>query len=163
MIRATLWAELTLAEDAVRYVAPLALAILIHRPLSTGSGELTGDAIARGIPSARVAVGLLLIAASATFAAHGYKALMCYGPFTDLILLSDLQWTHFHFSQATVEQILVVIGVIDLLIAFLLIVTRWRTVALYMAVWGIVAALPDFNAPLINRFETKCNYYRLPR
>lgn len=140
MIRATLWAELTLAEDAVRYVAPMALAIVIRRRLHTRHrGEnYVGDT--------RVAVGMLMIAASATFAAHGYKALMCYGPFTDLILLSDLQWTHTDVSQSVAERILFVIGVFDLFIAALLVITLWRAVALYMTVWGIVAAASRMTA-----------------
>lgn len=143
MIRATLWAELTLAEDAVRYIAPLVLVILIRHPVSIGA---TGTAGIERTRATRVAMGLLLIAASATFAAHGYKAMMCYGPFTDLILLSNRQWTHFDLSQGLVERILAVIGVMDLLIAVLLIVTRWRTVAFYMALWGTIAAASRMTA-----------------
>ncbi|TWU16300.1 hypothetical protein [Allorhodopirellula heiligendammensis] len=140
MMRATLWAELTLAEDAVRYIAPVTLIILSGRPAAS---PLVKGGRSGGTP---LAVLLLMIAASATFAAHGYKAVERYGPFTDLILLSDLQWTHMSMSQTTAETILVVVGVIDLVVALLLIPTRWRSVALYMAVWGIIAAVSRMTA-----------------
>ncbi|TWT74734.1 hypothetical protein [Allorhodopirellula solitaria] len=139
-MRATLYADLTFAEDAVRYVAPLALLLLINRP--TRRLEIERG----GFQAERAAVILLMLAAAATFAAHGYKAIECYGPFMDLVLLSDMRWTQFYPSESTVQRSLVAIGVVDLLVAILLVVARWPAVAFYMAVWGGVAAASRMTA-----------------
>ncbi|MFG0267170.1 MAG: hypothetical protein ACF8AM_18770, partial [Rhodopirellula sp. JB055] len=75
MMRAAVFAELALPEQAVRFVAPLALAVC------SGIGAASCSSSIR----ARFAVMMLVLAASSTFAAHGYKAYACYAPFIDLI------------------------------------------------------------------------------
>ncbi|MFG0265712.1 MAG: hypothetical protein ACF8AM_11275, partial [Rhodopirellula sp. JB055] len=70
----------------------------------------------------------------------------CYAPFIDLILLSDMQWTEFGFRQASVERILVVIGILDILVALALLIFRSRAAAFYMVVWGLVTAASRMTA-----------------
>ncbi|TWU48697.1 hypothetical protein Poly51_45980 [Rubripirellula tenax] len=175
MIRASVYGELALAEHAVRYAAPIALLMLSWRPVSMGHpvGEpssllkkgsdplrrfeftmlqqrlqrvrpLFQQAASRG--RGKMALSVLVLAAAATFLAHGYKAMECYAPFTDLILLSDLQWTGFGFSQSTAERALVAIGVLDAIVAIALVVFRFRIAAAYMAIWGWVTAASRMSA-----------------
>lgn len=136
MMRAAVFAELSLFEHAVRYIAPLALAV------GGGMGVASCVSSAR----TRIAVILLAVAASLTFAAHGYKAYECYAPFIDLILLSDMQWTEAGITQATAEKLLVAIGIADILVALVLLVFRSRFAAFYMVVWGLVTAASRMTA-----------------
>jgi hypothetical protein len=136
MMRAAVFAELSLPEHAVRFVAPLALAVC------SGFGAAKYSSSSR----AGFALVMLMVAASFTFAAHGYKAYACYAPFIDLILLSDMQWTDIGFTQAAVERKLVVIGVLDILVALVLLVFRSRAAAFYMVVWGLVTAASRMTA-----------------
>ena len=140
MMRAAVFSELSLAEHAVRYAAPLALAICGR----AGSGI---DLVASRQPArARFTVLMLTVAAAFTFAAHGYKAYQCYAPFTDLILLSDMQWTDTGCTQAAAERLLIVIGVADIIVALVLLVFRWRLAAFYMVAWGFVTAASRMTA-----------------
>lgn len=133
-LRTSTYPELVLAEQAVRYAAPAALAwIAFHqyhhaRPMDASDPVLTR------------ALWFLIIAAASTFAAHGYKAIEGYGPFVDLILLSDDQWTEWGIRQAGANGLLLVIGIADLMVAGLLLLFRWRVAAFYMTVWGLITA-----------------------
>ncbi|MGB7326047.1 MAG: hypothetical protein WBD31_14335 [Rubripirellula sp.] len=140
MARAAVYGELALAEHAVRYAAPLALLMLTRR------NQSPPKTLDDSHNSARYALTLLVIAASATFVAHGYKAIDRYAPFTDLILLSDLQWTGFGLSQSTAERVLVIIGAVDGIIAIALVAFRLRFAAAYMGVWGVITAASRMSA-----------------
>ncbi|TWU07469.1 hypothetical protein [Stieleria varia] len=144
MMRADVYAELTLAEHAVRYTAPVALLVGLEGTLR--SSPTTDHWKASRLWGDPASIWLLVLSASATFAAHGYKAIECYGQFTDLILLSDLQWTNLGWGQKTTERILVAIGALDILVAFLLLSVRSRFAAFYMACWGLVTATSRMTA-----------------
>ncbi|WP_246151291.1 hypothetical protein [Rubripirellula reticaptiva] len=145
MMRAAVFAELSLAEHAVRYAAPLAFAICVGTDRKVADRGV-GSAMSSQPARARFAVLMLTVAATFTFAAHGYKAYQCYAPFTDLILLSDMQWTGTGCTQATAENILVVIGIADIIVALALLILRSRSAAFYMIVWGFVTAASRMTA-----------------
>ena len=127
MMRGGVYTEWAIAEQAVRFMTPLALAIgLIVR--DQGSAKRSSYVIS----------GMLQISVAATFAVHGWKAIAGYGPFVDLILLSDsLPWVG-SMSQTFAERLLWAIGWIDVGLALLIVGVRWRWVALYMAFWGFL-------------------------
>ncbi|TWU22254.1 hypothetical protein Pla52o_33100 [Novipirellula galeiformis] len=128
MIRGDAFSELALGEHAVRYGLPMALLVF-------------------SIPRIRfIGLWVLRFAVAATFMVHGYKAIQFYGPFTDLILLSDAKWLGSSVDQSAAERGLLVIGVIDVVAGVLLLVTRWRAIAVYMACWGVVTALSRMTA-----------------
>lgn len=133
MMRASMYPEWSLAEHSVRYAAPLALLVLGR--IGSGLPSETKSVMRR-----KTVVGILIVATAATFIAHGFKAIQRYSPFTDLILLSNLQWSNLAFGQATAETLLVGIGVVDILVAIALITMRLRWVAFYMAAWGLLTA-----------------------
>lgn len=134
MYRGGVFAELSLGEHAVRYAAPMALVILLSVKESTETVRLWTTLL------------ILKIATAATFAVHGYKALKIHGPFADLVLLTDLNGANFGIGQATVEQILWTIGIVDLVVAVLILFPRMRTVAIYMVFWGILTAASRMTA-----------------
>ena len=134
MIRDGVFAELTIGEQAVRFVTPIALLVLTGKWIVTSEKRL------------RIGAGLLAVATAITFAVHGYKAQQLYGPFTDLILLSNQRIFHFDITQSTAERILTVIGWLDLLLAALLLTIRWRGVVIYMTLWGMITAFSRVSA-----------------
>lgn len=129
MIRGGLFAELALAEQAVRFATPASLFILIW-----SCGKTNGR------PKRSIAVELLVVATVCTFVSHGYKALQAYGPFVDLILLSDQRVFQTGIEQQLAENLLIIIGWADIAVACLIILLRWKWVAVYMSVWGFLTA-----------------------
>jgi hypothetical protein len=140
-VRGGLYSELAFGEHAVRYAAPLASLLL------TPSNGVTGSARIRR----SMAIWLLLIATSATFAVHGYKAIGPSAQFVDLIVLTCTNlgvasWTGLEVQQSTVEQLLLLIGVLDLVVAGLLFLPRKRIPLIYMVIWGTVTAASRMTA-----------------
>ena len=117
---------------AVRYGAPLGLAVAVWW---RSRGQLS-----------RRRMGLILFwlqaATAATFALHGLKALDQFPPFQDYLFMAGNR-IGVSLSQELVETMLEVIGVVDLLVAAILLIAPrgfrvW--VAYYMAFWGFVTA-----------------------
>ena len=133
-VRGELFAELALGEIAVRMATPVAMIFLLL------NGHLWRN---RRIPAATI---ILVISAAITFAIHGYKALQQYGPFTDLILLTDQQIFQFGVEQDRAERDLIWIGRLDIGVAVVLLATRWQLVAGYMIVWGFITAARRMTA-----------------
>ncbi len=133
-VRGELFAELALGEQAVRFTTPIVMLLLLGG-LERSSRKL-----------AYFAICLLTVATVTTFVVHGYKAIQSYGAFTDLILLTDQRLLHFEFRQATAEKLLLVIGWADIIVAALLLVTRWRVIAVYLMLWGLITAASRMTA-----------------
>ena len=86
------------------------------------------------------AMWLLRLTAAITFIAHGYKAIMGYSPFVDYLLVAANQFLGWDASEATMTVVLAVIGWVDVVFALLLLTRRWRTIAIYMAIWAFIGA-----------------------
>jgi hypothetical protein len=115
-----------LPAHATRYGAPLALLLL-------------------GLASEAPAAWCLRASAALTFVTHGYEALVHNPHFLDLILLSARR-VGARVSEAEARLALDLIGWAALAVAGLLLVTRWRAVALYMAAWGALTAASRVTA-----------------
>ncbi|MCB9915935.1 MAG: hypothetical protein H6828_12465 [Planctomycetes bacterium] len=114
------------AAHAARWLAPFALVALV------------GGRVRR-------AELLLRVGAAATFAVHGVQALVGVPRFVDLVLLSARR-VALAPSEVAVERALVVVGLLDLAAAALVVTTRRRAVAGYMALWGAVTLLARVTA-----------------
>lgn len=114
------YAEWTPAAHATRWLAPVA-AVLWHdeRPRSA-------EMVAR-------------LAVAATFAAHGYEALTGHGEFVDY-LLTVSGVVGIDLGQDPATSLLAAIGVVDVAVALLVLASRWRVVAAWMALWGAATA-----------------------
>lgn len=112
----TLLPALVIPAQAARWGAPLAL--LVARPH-----------------------WLLRGAIALTFAAHGVEALYAHPLFVDY-LIRGFGRVSLDLGQASAENMLLAIGVIDLIVAVLILLPkRLLPVALYMAAWGFLTAL----------------------
>jgi hypothetical protein len=118
--------ELALLAHSARYLAPLALLLLAHG-------------------RARGAEGVLRWAAALTFTAHGVEALAHVPAFLDLLLLTARRFD-LPGSEDQAAGLLNVIGVLDLAVAGLVLVRRFRGIALYMTVWGAVTLASRVSA-----------------
>lgn len=117
---------IALPAHATRYGAPLALLLL-------------------GLASEAPAAWCLRLAAALSFATHGYEALVHNPHFLDLLLLSARR-AGLRVAEADARLALDLIGWADLLVAGLVLLTRWRAVALYMAAWGALTAASRLSA-----------------
>lgn len=131
--RGGVYSELTIGEVAVRLASPIALILLCQ--------------FCKRVNSARTVVKwILTIAISVTFLVHGYKAIAHFGPFCDLILLTDMRLFQFEFSQAKAESALTIIGWVDIGLAIVLLFGRYKSVAIYMLIWGLVTSVSRMTA-----------------
>ena len=121
--------EVLLISHSSRWLVPLALCLFLACPKSGA------------VPLARITKGiwLLRIAAAVIFAMHGYEALGHKSSFIDYILMAG-QRVGMSISQEVACSALTWVGVIDMLLALLVLTTRWRFILAYMAFWGLVTA-----------------------
>lgn len=135
MARGEAYAEFAIGEQAVRFATPLAMIMLLCC-LTASSLQFL----------AKTTSIMLTVAVVATFTVHGYVALQLHGPFVDLILLTDMRLFQFGFEQSTAETLLRIIGWADIVVGALLLITRWRVIAVYMIVWGLITAASRMTA-----------------
>jgi len=115
------------AAQAVRWLAPVALILLV-------AGR------------ARSAMWVLLIASCATFIGHGIKDVLHYKDYLEIIDNTFTNYTDIKWPEEKTRAVLRAIGIADIICASLLLLTRWRWLALPMAVWGGVAAVSRVTA-----------------
>ncbi len=124
------------ATQLARIVAPLGLLLLdpwrVERPL----GPLR---VGR-------AIRLLRWGIACTFLAHGIEAWLLNPVFIDLLIGSFQHLLSVQLSQSAAEELLQIIGGVDLLAAIACVSTRSRDVLWWMAFWGGITALSRMTA-----------------
>ena len=80
------------------------------------------------------------------FVAHGIEAWQLNPKFVDLMINSDQRLLGIGISEATAEQTLAVVGVVDLLIAIICLSVRWPPALWWMALWGGLTAMSRLAA-----------------
>lgn len=143
------YSEWAIGEVAVRYACPIALFFQIKN--SSGSNDKTPDQSSTRFARTShngtwLSQWVLTIGVSVTFAIHGYKAIQHFGPFCDLVLLTDMRLFQLDLEQSTVETAMTLIGWIDVGLAIAILLTRSRTVAIYMVGWGLITSLSRITA-----------------
>lgn len=128
-IPSTIASLLPFSSQAARVAAPLALALYDCR---NREPSILWEHIARW--------GTAL-----AFVGHGLEALWHAPGFIDLILFSAFR-AGIEISESIAKILLTWIGIIDLLLALLLISRRWRLAAIYAAFWGFVTACSRVTA-----------------
>lgn len=118
------------ASGAARIAAPAVL-ILVHWSRKRKVLGIAIEPLTEWI--ARIAVAL-------TFAAHGLEALGRHGSFLDMLIVATRNLFGLRLPETVAQGLLTAIGLVDLVVAALLLVGRWRWVAIYMAAWGFITA-----------------------
>ena len=125
------FSHLAILSHSIRYLSPVALALLMHRG---------GDSADGG--SETWLVWLLQLGVGATFLAHGWEALEVHPRFVDYLLLASRRLLGTPLAESSATTLLVVIGAVDVLVAILALAgLRHRYLLWYMAAWGAIAAL----------------------
>ncbi len=131
------YSELTVWAQTLRWITPLALAVLVAWPLSVWWEEAL---------RARLASWVLRVGVATVFVVHGLECLWGYGAFADLIMASARGVLDIRIREAQALQIMQVIGVVDLLVAAAILIRPWRPVLLWAAFWGGITAVSRMTA-----------------
>lgn len=121
------------AEQATRWIVPIALLLIDFWPPN----------VKPTLTFSLISVGLLRLAAIATFVAHGLAA--CYqfqhgGSFVELITLSAEKLIDRTVPPEQAQQSLAVIGIVDIAVGLGLLTSRNRVLVGWMVLWGLVTA-----------------------
>lgn len=145
---------LAIPENAMRILAPIIL-ILVDPWKWKQQANTKSEEVSLALPAKydllsmrwRVAIIVMCCAAGVTFYAHGHKAIMLYTPFENLIASTLTNFGNrftgepWIVSQSMMDTMCKVIGIMDIGCAVLLIVFRFRAVAYWMAIWGMITAI----------------------
>lgn len=98
--------------------------------------------VSRKIPFKFKGTSLLVLRLSlaSTFIAHGIEALMKHPKFIDLVIVASHRILNFRLSESLAQSSLVLIGLVDLLLAALVLFKRSKPILYYMSFWGLVTA-----------------------
>ncbi|MFW6057734.1 MAG: hypothetical protein ACOC9W_02650 [Persicimonas sp.] len=124
------FSDWSLAAHAVRYAAPIALAML-HAP---SSDQPTGR-------RNELVQWLLRVAVALTFLVHGLEALSQHPRFVDFLLVGWEKFFGLRLAESSARSLLIAIGIFDVLVAAGALLSRkWRWILAWMAFWGAVTA-----------------------
>ncbi len=117
----SIYEAVAIPAHATRYIAPFALALLYLG--RTGGIEWP-----------------LRLAAAATFITHGVEALLLNPTFIDYLIVAGEKLAGLAVTEQQASMMLVAIGIVDIAVGIALVTGRWRSIAAWMALWGLVTA-----------------------
>ena len=115
-----------LFSQSLRYLAPLALGVLLFR---------------RRPWNGLLAMGILRVGLAIVFIAHGLMAFYQHPGFIDLLIGSTRNLTGWRLTESAAVRLLQVIGVVDVIVAVMVLVGRWRGLLLWLCLWSLITAL----------------------
>ncbi len=128
--------EWVIAARTLRYLLPVAAAALIISP--------------RIVPHVRwkalASMWILRIGLAVVFATHGMEALRQHPGFIDLLIGTTGNLLGLRMTESTAVLLLKVIGVVDLIVAFLILVGRWRWLLGWLFFWAAITAASRMTA-----------------
>jgi len=125
------FSELTLGAHALRYFTPLALAILVVPTVK----------IFKNINRRTAAAWILRIGIATVFITHGVECLKQNPIFIDLIIGGANNILGFRPTETTALQLMQLIGWIDIMVAFLLLLKPLKGILAWTFFWGFITAL----------------------
>ncbi|SMF28605.1 hypothetical protein [Pseudobacteriovorax antillogorgiicola] len=120
--------NLTLGAHMVRYMWPLLLGLSL-------SFDSTGQSLKR-----RDVLFFLRLAISGTFVVHGVEALMMHPKFIDFIIVANTKFPWLPATEGFARNALIAIGLIDIVVAMLVMMRPSLWSLGYMAIWGALTA-----------------------
>ena len=125
------YSDLALGAQALRYLAPMALLLLVA-PLLRNQPKRTHLSVVNW---------LLRIAVAVVFSVHGWEALQGYSRFIDLIIGTASNILDVRIAEQDAVLILQGIALVDFAVAGAVLVRPRWPVLLWLAFWGLVTAL----------------------
>jgi hypothetical protein len=120
------FSDYTFAAYAMRLATPLAVILIFSKYLNTHYEEV----------SQNLALWLMMLATCTTFFMHGLEAIWAHPWFVDMTIGMASNLTGWRMSQSLAEQMLIIVGVLDIVSAVALIIFRSKIAALWMCFWG---------------------------
>ncbi|MEM7531797.1 MAG: hypothetical protein AAF639_06465 [Chloroflexota bacterium] len=153
---------LTMPSRAARYMLPIALLMLMQ--WYNNQYVKQGRGVVESIPTGVMTVMRLSIAL--TFFGHGTKVMFHSSKFLGLIEKSSITFFGMPiFSEAAIYLMLDAIAIIDLVVVFLILATRWNWVPIYMGLWTLMTASSRVTANGIASWDDiviRASYYGIP-
>lgn len=125
------FSDYTLAAFAMRLVTPFVFILVLSKSLQTRFPK----------SSNQVAVWLMILASCATFFMHGIEAFMAHPWFVDMTITMASNLVGWAISQSLAEQMLMIVGIIDIVSAVALLVFRSKIALIWMIIWGFFTCL----------------------
>lgn len=119
-------ADWTPAAHALRYGTPLALVLLV--------------VLKERVVEIHVAL-LLRVAVAVVFLTHGIEALVHHARYIDLIIGSGENLLEWRITEGQAKVALTVIGVLDVVVAVLVLVRPFPALLWWIVAWGLITAL----------------------
>ncbi|MGE0173309.1 MAG: hypothetical protein AB7T49_11000 [Oligoflexales bacterium] len=152
-------APFSLAGTSMRWTAPLILGALVLIKKRNTEHNLTAEDFSSWMMT------LLLYSAAVTFVTHGVEALLAHPRFVDYIIGAGRKLLDFRIAQSSAETVLFCIGMVDVLVACLIVTVRWKPIAAYMTFWGMLTAMSRvvyFEAGGIGEFLIRAANWGVP-
>lgn len=121
--------------------SPLALAVRIMLPVSLGLLYWARNNENSSSNTRNISVRLLEVAISLVFLIHGLEALYAHPGFIDFLIYIPKTYLGIEITEAMAKNILILIGVQDILLAAGAVFLRAKAAFMYMTFWGWMTAL----------------------
>lgn len=125
------FSEWSLYSQSLRYTAPLALAVFL----------LPGK-----IWKYFTVMWMLRIALAIVFAFHGFQALGKHPGFIDLLIGTFRNLLGYRLTESNAVVLLQVIGVVDVIVAVLILGGKWRVLLAWLCFWSTITAFSRVTA-----------------
>ena len=132
-----LFSELTFGAQALRYITPISVIVLAAWPFT----KFFPDAKRAIVTSWVLRIGIAVV-----FITHGVECLLQSPQFIDLIIGSGNNLLGIRASEATALQIMQVIGIVDILVAIVVLINPSKPILLWALFWGLITALSRMTA-----------------
>jgi hypothetical protein len=136
------FSDYTFAAYAMRFATPLAFVLVFSLYLQSGYKEFTIN----------LAVWVIIMATFTTFFMHGLEAIWAHPWFVDMTIGMASNLIGWRMSQSVAEQMLIAVGILDIISAIALVVFKSKIAALWMCFWGFFTCflrLVNFGAGAI--------------
>lgn len=131
------FSEWTFGAQALRYIFPLSVIFLVPWPFS----QMLSLRAQAGITSWLLRIGLAVV-----FITHGLECLMGNPQFIDLIIGSVNNVLRVRWTEATVLQIMQVIGWVDVVVAIGILLKPHKYLLAWLLFWSVLTAFSRMTA-----------------
>lgn len=132
-----IFSELTFGAQVLRYVAPLSVLVLATWPFTN---------VLSDVKRTLVTSWILRIGIAVVFITHGAECLLGSSQFVDLIIGSGNNLLGIRASETTALQIMKVIGIVDIIVAIVVLIKPNKPILMWAIFWALITALSRMTA-----------------
>lgn len=121
----------SVAAYAMRLSAPAALLIVFSTSIQERNSRFSYSLV----------LWLIILSTSATFIIHGVEAILAHPWFIDMTITMAKNLAGWSITQSSAEQLLIAVGILDIISALALIIFRSPLAAAWMTFWGFFTCL----------------------